>query len=169
MSCCSELHWITTILNERSIGLLNFLTQLESSVAITDSSFCFLWWNNFCYECSGQNDIVICAIPCQTSLTTVIDELSAAVCCLVHVLSTCPDFFFLTYTGLTENLLQTEPADFDEVIEKLFGEVSALEDFPKITDPQVDLSVWESLTVTATEKQKHYSTKHYSYYIVVRF
>lgn len=54
-----------------------------------------------------------------------------------HVLT----FFFLTYTGLTENLLQTEPADFDEVIEKLFGEVSALEDFPKITDPQVDLSV----------------------------
>ncbi|TKS72229.1 Testis-expressed protein 11 [Collichthys lucidus] len=71
---------------------------------------------------------------CQTSLTTIIDEVSAAVCCLVHVLSTCPDF----YTGLTENLLQTEPADFDEVIEKLFGEVSALEDFPKITDPQLE-------------------------------
>ncbi|KAG8003938.1 Testis-expressed protein 11, partial [Nibea albiflora] len=45
---------------------------------------------------------------------------------------------FSTYTGLTENLLQREPADFDEVIEKLFCEVSALEDFLKITDPQLE-------------------------------
>ncbi|XP_027135583.1 testis-expressed protein 11 isoform X2 [Larimichthys crocea] len=46
--------------------------------------------------------------------------------------------FVSTVKCLTENLLQTEPADFDEVIEKLFGEVSALEDFPKITDPQLE-------------------------------
>lgn len=67
-------------------------------------------------------------------------------CCLVCVLSACLDLLSLM-TGLTGNLLQKQPTDFDEAIEKLFSEVSGLEDFPKISDPQVDKSVWESLTI----------------------
>ncbi|XP_041652937.1 testis-expressed protein 11 [Cheilinus undulatus] len=39
---------------------------------------------------------------------------------------------------LTENLLQTQPSDYDEVIEKLYSEVSGLENFPKVPDPQLE-------------------------------
>ncbi|XP_034739537.1 testis-expressed protein 11 isoform X1 [Etheostoma cragini] len=46
--------------------------------------------------------------------------------------------FVLTVKCLTENLLQRKLTDYDEVIEKLFSEVSCLEDFPKITDPQLE-------------------------------
>lgn len=44
-------------------------------------------------------------------------------------------------TGLTVELLQKEPADYEEVIEKLFSELCGLEDCPKIPDPQVDSRV----------------------------
>ncbi|KAL3044688.1 hypothetical protein OYC64_013047 [Pagothenia borchgrevinki] len=43
-----------------------------------------------------------------------------------------------TVKGLTENLLQKQTTDYDQVIEKLFSEVSGLEDFPKITNPQLE-------------------------------
>ncbi|XP_028444471.1 testis-expressed protein 11 isoform X2 [Perca flavescens] len=46
--------------------------------------------------------------------------------------------FVLTVKCLTENLLQRKLTDYDEVIEKLFSEVSGLEDFPKIPDPQLE-------------------------------
>ncbi|XP_074504627.1 testis-expressed protein 11 [Sebastes fasciatus] len=46
--------------------------------------------------------------------------------------------FVSTVKCLTENLLQKQPADHDEVIEKLFSEVSGLEDFPKIPDQQLE-------------------------------
>ncbi|XP_070769573.1 testis-expressed protein 11 [Enoplosus armatus] len=48
------------------------------------------------------------------------------------------DQFVSTVKCLTENLLQKQPEDYDEVIEKLFSEVSGLEDFPKILDPQLE-------------------------------
>lgn len=44
-------------------------------------------------------------------------------------------------TGLTVELQQKEPTDYEEVIEKLFSEVCGLEDCPKIPDPQVDSRV----------------------------
>uniref|UniRef100_A0A672HDR7 Protein ZIP4 homolog n=1 Tax=Salarias fasciatus TaxID=181472 RepID=A0A672HDR7_SALFA len=40
--------------------------------------------------------------------------------------------------GLTDNLLQNQPEDYDEEIEKIFSEVSDLETFPKIQDPQLE-------------------------------
>ncbi|KAI4818716.1 hypothetical protein KUCAC02_004018 [Chaenocephalus aceratus] len=43
-----------------------------------------------------------------------------------------------TVKGLTENLLQKQTTDYDQVIEKLFSEVSGLEDFPKIPNPQLE-------------------------------
>ncbi|XP_037636725.1 testis-expressed protein 11 [Sebastes umbrosus] len=46
--------------------------------------------------------------------------------------------FVSTVKCLTENLLQKQPTDHDEVIEKLFSEVSGLEDFPKIPNPQLE-------------------------------
>ncbi|XP_070693295.1 testis-expressed protein 11 [Pempheris klunzingeri] len=46
--------------------------------------------------------------------------------------------FLSTVKCLRENLLQKQPADYDELIEKLFSEVSGLEDFPKISDPQLE-------------------------------
>ena len=48
---------------------------------------------------------------------------------------------FCSYTGLTENLLQKHQSDYEEVIEKLFSEVSGPEDLPKIPDPQVETCV----------------------------
>ncbi|KAM3867286.1 LOW QUALITY PROTEIN: testis-expressed protein 11 [Diretmus argenteus] len=39
---------------------------------------------------------------------------------------------------LTENLLQKQQTDYNEVIEKLFSEVSGLEDSTKILDPQIE-------------------------------
>ncbi|XP_038555989.1 testis-expressed protein 11 isoform X2 [Micropterus salmoides] len=46
--------------------------------------------------------------------------------------------FVSTVKCLTENLLQKHLTDYDEVIEKLFSEISGLEDFPKIPDPQLE-------------------------------
>lgn len=46
-------------------------------------------------------------------------------------------FCFCSYTVLTGNLLHKQPSDCEEVIEKLFSEVSGLEDCPKTPDPQV--------------------------------
>ncbi|XP_044061465.1 testis-expressed protein 11 isoform X4 [Siniperca chuatsi] len=46
--------------------------------------------------------------------------------------------FVSTVKCLTETLLQKHLTDYDEVIEKLFSEVSGLEDFPKIPDPQLE-------------------------------
>ncbi|XP_034399155.1 testis-expressed protein 11 [Cyclopterus lumpus] len=46
--------------------------------------------------------------------------------------------FASTVKCLTDDLLHKQPADYDEVIEKLFSEVSGLEDFPKIPDPQLE-------------------------------
>ncbi|XP_010784460.1 testis-expressed sequence 11 protein [Notothenia coriiceps] len=43
-----------------------------------------------------------------------------------------------TVKGLTENLLQKQRTDYDQVIEKLFSEVSGLEDFPSIPNPQLE-------------------------------
>ncbi|TNN64396.1 Testis-expressed sequence 11 protein [Liparis tanakae] len=40
--------------------------------------------------------------------------------------------------GLTDNLLHKQPTDYDEVIEKLFSEVSGLKDFPKVPDQQLE-------------------------------
>ncbi|XP_029296768.1 testis-expressed protein 11 [Cottoperca gobio] len=46
--------------------------------------------------------------------------------------------FVSTVKCLTENLLQKHPIDYDQVIEKLFSEISGLEDFPKIPDPKLE-------------------------------
>ncbi|XP_054453956.1 testis-expressed protein 11 [Anoplopoma fimbria] len=46
--------------------------------------------------------------------------------------------FVSTVKSLTENLLHKQPTGYDEVIEKLFSEVSGLEDSPKIPDPQLE-------------------------------
>ncbi|XP_076594984.1 testis-expressed protein 11 [Chaetodon auriga] len=65
---------------------------------------------------------------------------------------------------LTENLLQKQPIDYDEVIEKLFSEVSGREDFPKILDPQLEecaIHLWNwavtknvDATISRTQKAK---------------
>ncbi|XP_056294732.1 testis-expressed protein 11 [Pseudoliparis swirei] len=46
--------------------------------------------------------------------------------------------FASTVKCLTDNLLHKQPTDYDEMIEKLFSEVSGLEDFPKIPDQQLE-------------------------------
>lgn len=81
---------------------------------------------------------MICAILCLASLTTNVDDVSVVVLFMFckHVL-----ICFNPHTGLTENLLQKQLTDNDEVVEKLFSEVSGLEDFPKLRNPQVDTSV----------------------------
>ncbi|KAM8733021.1 testis-expressed protein 11 [Acanthopagrus schlegelii] len=43
-----------------------------------------------------------------------------------------------TVKCLTEHLLQKHLTDYEEVIQKLFSEVSGLEEFPKISDPQLE-------------------------------
>ncbi|XP_068445351.1 testis-expressed protein 11 [Clinocottus analis] len=48
------------------------------------------------------------------------------------------ELFASTVKCLTDNLLHKQPADYDEVIETLFSEVSGLEGFPKIPDPQLE-------------------------------
>ncbi|XP_068596548.1 testis-expressed protein 11 [Brachionichthys hirsutus] len=73
------------------------------------------------------------------------------------------DPFVSTVECLTELLLQKQPADYDEVIEKLFSEVSVLEDV-KIPDPQLEecaVHLWNwavtrntSTTITQTQKAK---------------
>ena len=50
-------------------------------------------------------------------------------------------FCFYPNKGLIEHLLQKHLTDYEEVIQKLFSEVSGLEEFPKISDPQVDTSL----------------------------
>lgn len=59
----------------------------------------------------------------------------------VHVLCQHVSLDLHLPTGLTVELLQKKPADYEEVIEKLFSEVCGLEDCPKIPDPQVDSRV----------------------------
>ncbi|XP_076005392.1 testis-expressed protein 11 [Genypterus blacodes] len=46
--------------------------------------------------------------------------------------------FAVNVKFLTETLLQKEQTDFDDVIEKLFSEVSGLEGFPKIQDSELE-------------------------------
>lgn len=55
---------------------------------------------------------------------------------LVHVL-----IWFCSHGGLTGSLMQAQQTEYNEVIEKIFSEVSALEDNTKILDGQVDLSM----------------------------
>ncbi|XP_070818710.1 testis-expressed protein 11 [Chaetodon trifascialis] len=65
---------------------------------------------------------------------------------------------------LTENLLQKQPIDYDEAIEKLFSEVSDLDDFPKVLDPQLEecaIHLWNwavtknvGATISKTQKAK---------------
>ncbi|XP_031158808.1 testis-expressed protein 11 isoform X2 [Sander lucioperca] len=70
--------------------------------------------------------------------------------------------FVLTVKCLTENLLQRKLADYDEVIEKLFSEVSGLENFPKIPDPQLEecaIQLWnwavtKNVGTTISKNQK---------------
>ncbi|XP_078117474.1 testis-expressed protein 11 [Sander vitreus] len=70
--------------------------------------------------------------------------------------------FVLTVKCLTENLLQRKLTDYDEVIEKLFSEVSGLEDFPKIPDPQLEecaIQLWnwavtKNVGTTISKNQK---------------
>lgn len=69
--------------------------------------------------------------------------------CLINM----PLFCFYPNKGLTEHLLQKHLTDYEEVIQKLFSEVSGLEEFPKISDPQVDTRLW-ALTVILIKKNK---------------
>ncbi|KAI9514661.1 hypothetical protein NQZ68_031548 [Dissostichus eleginoides] len=48
------------------------------------------------------------------------------------------ELFVSTVKGLTDNLLQKQTTEYDQVIEKLFSEVSGLKDFPKIQNPQLE-------------------------------
>ncbi|XP_049898404.1 testis-expressed protein 11 [Epinephelus moara] len=64
--------------------------------------------------------------------------------------------------GLTENLLQKQSTGYDEVIEKLFSEVSGPEDCPKIPDPQLEecaIQLWnwavtKNVGTTISKNQK---------------
>uniref|UniRef100_A0A673ACF7 Protein ZIP4 homolog n=1 Tax=Sphaeramia orbicularis TaxID=375764 RepID=A0A673ACF7_9TELE len=47
------------------------------------------------------------------------------------------NIYIYYFVGLTENLLQKQLVDNDEVIEEFFSEISSIKDFPKILDPQV--------------------------------
>lgn len=60
-------------------------------------------------------------------------------CLLVCAINMCSGF--CSYAGLTETLLQKEQTDHDEVIEKLFSEVSCPEGFSGIPAQQVDTGV----------------------------
>ncbi|XP_026186381.1 testis-expressed protein 11 [Mastacembelus armatus] len=70
--------------------------------------------------------------------------------------------FVTTVKNLTENLQQKQPADYENVIEKLFSEVSGLEEFPKSPDPQLEecaiqlwnWSVTKNLGTTISQVQK---------------
>ncbi|KAL6117423.1 tex11 [Pungitius sinensis] len=72
--------------------------------------------------------------------------------------------FVSTVTCFTENLLHKQSTDYDEVIEKLFSEVSALKGFPKIPDPQLEecaIQLWNwavtknvGRTISTTQKAK---------------
>uniref|UniRef100_UPI0037E95F5D testis-expressed protein 11 n=1 Tax=Semicossyphus pulcher TaxID=241346 RepID=UPI0037E95F5D len=65
---------------------------------------------------------------------------------------------------LTERLQQTQQTNYDEVIEKLFSDVSGLEDFPQIPDPQLEecaIQLWNwavtknvGTTISKTQKAK---------------
>ena len=69
----------------------------------------------------------MCAVPYQTSFVWITCQ---------HVL-----ILFCSHAGLADKLLQKQQADYNEVIEKIFAEVSGLEDHLKILDPQVYTSV----------------------------
>ncbi|XP_041800433.1 testis-expressed protein 11 [Chelmon rostratus] len=72
--------------------------------------------------------------------------------------------FVSTVKCLTENLLQKQLTDNDEVVEKLFSEVSGLEDFPKLRNPQLEecaIQLWNwavtknvGNTISKTQKAK---------------
>ncbi|XP_018515719.1 testis-expressed protein 11 isoform X2 [Lates calcarifer] len=70
--------------------------------------------------------------------------------------------FTLEHSGLTENLLQKQHTNYDEVIEKLFSEVSGLEDFPKIPNPEFEecaIQLWnwavtKNVGTTISKNQK---------------
>ncbi|KAM9356520.1 testis-expressed protein 11 [Symphorus nematophorus] len=70
--------------------------------------------------------------------------------------------FVLTVKGLTENLQLKQLTDYDEVIEKLYSEVSGLENFPKIPDPQLEecaIQLWnwavtKNVGTTISKNQK---------------
>ncbi|XP_051277031.1 testis-expressed protein 11 isoform X1 [Dicentrarchus labrax] len=64
--------------------------------------------------------------------------------------------------SLTDNLLQKQPTDYDELVEKLFSEVSGPEHIPKIPDPQLEecaIQLWnwaitKNVGTTLSENQK---------------
>ncbi|XP_056238107.1 testis-expressed protein 11 isoform X4 [Seriola aureovittata] len=72
------------------------------------------------------------------------------------------ELFVSTVKCLTENLLQKQQTDYDEVIEKLFSEVSGLEDFPKIPALQFEecaIQLWnwavtKNVGTTMSKNQK---------------
>lgn len=48
------------------------------------------------------------------------------------------EMFSHAHAGLTQNLLQKQQTEYETTIEKIFSEVSALEENTKILDPQVE-------------------------------
>ncbi|XP_059202735.1 testis-expressed protein 11 isoform X2 [Centropristis striata] len=75
--------------------------------------------------------------------------------------------FVSTVKSLIENLLQKQSTDYDEVIEKLFSEVSGLEVFPKIPDPQLEecaIQLWNWAVTknvgTAISKNQKAKVRH---------
>nr|XP_040028792.1 testis-expressed protein 11 isoform X1 [Gasterosteus aculeatus aculeatus] len=72
--------------------------------------------------------------------------------------------FVSTVTCFIDNLLHKQSTDYDEVIEKLFSEVSGLKGFPKIPDPQLEecaIQLWNWVvtknvgsTISTTQKAK---------------
>ncbi|XP_049441019.1 testis-expressed protein 11 [Epinephelus fuscoguttatus] len=72
------------------------------------------------------------------------------------------ELFVSTVKSLTENLLQKQSTGYDEVIEKLFSEVSGPEDCPKIPDPQLEecaIQLWnwavtKNVGTTISKNQK---------------
>ncbi|XP_071773210.2 testis-expressed protein 11 [Centroberyx gerrardi] len=75
--------------------------------------------------------------------------------------------FVSNVTCLTENLLKKQQTDYDEVIEKLFSEISGLEDFPKLLDPQLEecaIQLWNWAVTkhvgTAINKNQKAKVRH---------
>ncbi|KAM4621900.1 testis-expressed protein 11 [Polymixia lowei] len=69
--------------------------------------------------------------------------------------------------GLTETLLQKQQLDHNEIIEKLFSEISGLEDFPKPLDPQLEecaIQLWNWAVTkrvgTAINKNQKAKVRH---------
>ncbi|XP_039976576.1 testis-expressed protein 11 isoform X2 [Xiphias gladius] len=72
------------------------------------------------------------------------------------------ELFVSTVKCLTEKLLQKQQTDYDELIEKLFSEVTGLGDLPKISDPQFEecaIQLWnwavtKNVGTTISKNQK---------------